>query len=295
VAALEADIRRRCEGLVSAMASQPTADLVSALAVPLPVATIAHLFGIEASDHGRFAAWSQAYVAQATGVSRLAVRATEPEIRRQTAEFRHFIGSLAAARRLRPGQDLISRLVASEWGAEVESEQVVDLCMLLLVGGNETTTNLLGNAVHALLAHPPLLEEAYSAPALAGPIVRETLRYDPPVQLVLRLATQEVSMAGRVIPQGGVVLALIGAANRDQARYAGAECFQLQRPRQPHLAFGSGIHFCLGAHLAELQATLALECLLGNTRIAPGTLPARRLQSFQLRGFRSLPLAVRRR
>ncbi len=163
-----------------------------------------------------------------------------------------------------PGDDLISVLVqAREGEAGLSTVEVVMFVILLLAAGNETTTNLIGNATCALLAHPEELARVHADRSLVPALVEEALRYDSPVQLVFRRATRDVEIAGTRIAAGSIVVPLLGSANRDERQWGpDADTFRVDRNPQGHLAFGFGIHFCLGASLARLEARLALDALV---------------------------------
>ena len=209
-------------------------------------------------------------------------------------EFRSYMTDIAEERRDQPGDDLISLLVGAERDDGVlDAGQVVGFASLLLAAGSETTTNLVGNALLALRDHPEqaalLREEPDRIPAL----IEEALRYDAPVLLLMRMATRETELEGQTIPEGALVMAVLGAANRDEAVFADGERFDLTRSTQGHLAFGLGNHFCLGASLARLEARVALETILlryPDWQIAAG--PIERHGSFLVRGPVALPFRL---
>ncbi len=171
--------------------------------------------------------------------------------------------------------------------------EVSNFIVLLLVAGNETTTNLIGNAMLALLEHPEMLAAVATEPALASAVIEETLRYDSPVQLTLRRATEDAELSGDKIHRGELLAVLIGSANRDERHFPRADRFELLRPRRDHLAFGFGTHFCLGSHLARLEARVALETLLSRFRHFELIAEPERLPSLLTRGPRSLRLGLR--
>jgi cytochrome P450 len=189
---------------------------------------------------------------------------------------------------------VISAIVAEQDGeAGLSDREVVQFVILLLIAGNETTTNLIGNAVKALLRHPEQLARVAADPALVPRLIEETLRWDAPIQLVFRLAKQAAEVAGERIPEGAIVAALIGSANRDERRFADPDRFDLDRDPQGHIAFGFGQHFCLGASLARLEARVALEALV--PRLAHAKLDAEPelVDSFLVRGPRRLEVSTR--
>ncbi len=207
------------------------------------------------------------------------------------AELAALFEALFALRRREPGDDLVSRLVAAE-GDQVEPAELLPLCVLLLIAGFETTVNLIGNAVNALLDHPQQWAALCADPAgLAPRAVEETLRYDPPVQRTGRFAHQAVTLAGRTVRRGQIVMLLIGGANRDPQVYPDPDTFDIHRePTADHLAFSSGIHYCVGQPLALLEATIALRCLAEQL---PGLRRAgavRRRSATNIRGPLRLPV-----
>jgi cytochrome P450 len=189
---------------------------------------------------------------------------------------------------------LISTLVRAEDGeVALAPFEIVMFTMLLLVAGNETTTNLLGNAVLALIEHPEQLARVRRDPSLVPALVEETVRYDPPAQFVFRRATQDVELAGTKIPAGANVMPLIGSANRDDAQFPDGDRFDVTRDTSGHLGFGFGIHFCLGASLARLEARVALEELLARyAGFERASASVEYIDSFLVRGPRRLPLRL---
>jgi cytochrome P450 len=237
-------------------------DLISALALPLPVAVISELLGIPPGDRPRLVTWSAALI-RALDPGFLI---TDEERLRQRAardDFAAYLRGLLPARRRSPGGDLISALIGvHDSGASLTEDELIGMCMLLLIAGHETTRSLIGGAVLALLGHPAELAALAAEPSLAEQAVEEVLRYDPPVQMLTRFALRSAEVAGVTVPAGSFVLMLAGAANRDAALCADPDRFSVRREARHHLAFGHGIHFCLGAPLARLEAAIALRQLL---------------------------------
>jgi len=267
-------------------------DLVRDLAIPVPVVVIAEMIGVETERLDDFKRWSDDLIAATTG-SRRELGMAGSGLPRVMGELSRYIAEIAERRLREPKDDLVTVLMQSEGGeAGLSPFELCMFVMLLLVAGNETTTNLIGNAVNALLDHPDELARVAAEPRLVEGWVEETLRWDSPIQLVFRRTTREVEVAGTAIPANQYVVPLIGSANRDEAFFPGGEAFDVTRNAQGHLAFGLGVHFCLGASLARLEARVALEALLPEL---PGLrkLEARPelVDSFLIRGRRRLPLA----
>lgn len=251
---VEATTARLLDGLDL---SRPT-DLMDAFASPLPIAVISDLMSIPSEEQHRFAAWGRTLGASLDGVS--SVRHLHRLLRAQS-DLKELFDRLLAERRRDPGEDLLSRLVTVE--EETTAEEVVSLAQLLLLAGFETTTNLIGNALRALFAHPAQLDAVRGDPAgLAPGLVAETLRYDAPVQLTGRVAHKPVELAGRRVRRDQVVLVLLGAAGRDPARHARPDVFDVTREDAESLAFSGGAHYCVGAPLARLEGEVALRSLL---------------------------------
>ncbi|MFI5320817.1 MAG: cytochrome P450, partial [Myxococcota bacterium] len=181
--------------------------------------------------------------------------------------------------------DLISTLVSDRDGAALHPQDVMQFVTLLLIAGNETTTNLIGNSVNALLDHPDQLARVAANPELVPDLIEEAVRFDSPVQLVFRTATAESQLAGVRIPKGATVVALLASANRDERRFPDGERFDVARRPQGHFGFGFGKHFCLGASLARLEARSALEALVPRLgRLQKNDAQPPRLDSFLVRG-----------
>jgi cytochrome P450 len=204
-----------------------------------------------------------------------------------------YIRQAARQRRRQPGGDLISALVSASGGEEVLSDaEVVLFSIMLLIAGNETTTNLIGNTSLALLQNPSQLAMLETRPELIPAALEETLRYDAPVQMLFRVATRECKIAGTRIGKGDTLAILLGSANRDERQFKDPDRFDIGRNPQGHLGFGNGPHFCLGASLARLEARIALERLLPIlAKQRPPSGPIERQDSFLVRGPFSLPLS----
>jgi cytochrome P450 len=234
-------------------------DVVSQLALPLPTIVIAEMLGVEVDRRNDFKQWCDSILA---GVVPLASSDRRAAMVGAMKDLKRYLMPLAAARRRAPKDDLLTTLVEAQTGeAALSDHELFMFSLLLLIGGNETTTNLIANAVDALLANPSQAKQLAAAPSRARGIIEETLRFDSPVQYVARVATQEVELRGQRIPKGGEVVAFLGSANRDERRFADPDHFDHERDARGHMGFGHGAHFCLGASLARLEANAALSAL----------------------------------
>jgi cytochrome P450 len=264
-------------------------DLVAGLAIPLPVGIIAEMLGVEPSRRADFKRWSDTVIDMSTGPGR--AERFSPRIVDAVVELASYLRSVAQDRKRRPADDLVSLIAAQQDGeTALTIREVIQFTMLLLVAGNETTTNLIGNAVTALLDHPDELARVVADPSLLPGAIEETLRWDAPVQIVFRTATQDVEIAGTRIPKGAFVAPLLGSANRDERRFPEPDRFDVARDPQGHVAFGFGKHFCLGASLARMEARVALEALLPELPRLERERPRPLVDSFLVRGPRRLEL-----
>jgi pimeloyl-[acyl-carrier protein] synthase len=267
-----------------------SADLISDFAYPLPVVVIAELLGVPAEDRVKFHEWS-AVVAESL----------DPLISEDVAQrlpaaregLHSYLRGIIAERRREPRSDLISALVAVEERGDVLSEpELVVMCTLLLIAGHETTVNLIGNGMLALLRNPEQLALLREDSSLVTSAIEELLRFDSPVQMTGRIATQAVEFHGHTVQPGEWILPLLGAANHDPAQFADPDRLDLKRTPNAHVAFGRGIHFCLGAPLARLEGQIAIGALVRrfpNLQLAGE--PVRRKQ-ITLRGLQSLPVST---
>jgi cytochrome P450 len=263
VAALAPRIRElTAELLAAAVSTQDRSEIevVSQFAYPLPVRIISELLGVPPEDRSRFAGWSAslAHSVQPRFFNRHPAEDTAAQQAR--LEFGRYFRELIAARRARPASDLLSDLIrAEDDGHHLTEEELIGTCVLLLVAGHETTVSLISNTILALLRHPGQLAQVRADPGLAAGAVEETLRYDAPVQLTNRVARGGLEVGGVTVPDGGVVLLLLAASGRDPEVYPDPDRFDLHRDGPGHLAFAAGPHFCLGAPLARLEATIAVQ------------------------------------
>jgi pimeloyl-[acyl-carrier protein] synthase len=290
VEGLRGQIQQMVDRLLDAVADGGEMDLIADLAYPLPAGVICEMLGVPAGDRDRFRQWSND-IARSFD----AIPFPDSEVIARANAAGRAIGAyfqdLVAERRQAPRADLLSALIAvEEAGDRLSTEELFATVILLFLAGHETTANLIGNGMLALLRHPTELRRLLQDPALIDTAVEELLRYDSPVQRVSRITNEDVIIGDRLIPTGSMVLALLGAANRDPAHFAEPDRLDLTRPDNRHVAFGSGIHFCLGAPLARLEGRIAIGSLLRRwPRLALATDQVQWRQTFTLRGLMALP------
>jgi cytochrome P450 len=262
VATLASRITQIADELLTAAGYGSELELVSQLAYPLPVRIISELLGVPPEDHSRFAGWS-AKLAHSVQPSFGALDPAERAAAEQASlEFGEYFTELIAARRSSPADDLLTKLIrAEDAGDRLTVDELIATCVLLLVAGHETTVGLISNAMLALLRNPGQYAALAGDPALASNAVEETLRYDSPVQLTGRVARRGIAIDGVEPVDGAVMLLLLAATGRDPAVFADPDVFDIRRGAREHLAFAAGPHFCLGAPLARLEATIALRAL----------------------------------
>ncbi|MGK2869534.1 MAG: cytochrome P450, partial [Mycobacterium sp.] len=264
VRALESEIAATVDALLDAMADQGAADLITGLAYPLPVAVICRLLGVPVEDEAQFST-AAALVAQALDPIMSITGSVDPQAEARLeagAWLREYLGELVEQRRAHPRADLISALIAAEEdGDQLTADEIVATCNLLLIAGHETTVNLIANAAQEMLRHPEHWAALAADPELAGAMVEETLRFDPPVQLVMRIAGADMRIGDIDIAAGDTMLLLLAAAQRDPDMYDEPDRFRPGRESLRHLSFGLGPHFCLGAPLARLEGRVALAKL----------------------------------
>jgi cytochrome P450 len=233
-------------------------DLISAVAYPLPATVIATLLGAPPQDRDRFREWSDelALVAFGTGGDARAER--HERALRGLREMDGYFRELIERRRAEPGDDMLSALMAKEGDDLLTGDELVGMCALLLFAGHETTTNSIANSVLALLRHPDQLAELRADPDLISTAVEELLRYDGPIKVLNRWVIADTELRGRHITAGQRVHLVLASANRDPAKFAEPDTLDLRRSPNPHIAFGKGIHACIGAQLARLETRIAV-------------------------------------
>ncbi len=268
-------------------------ELVSQLAYPLPVRIISEMLGVPVEDHARFAGWSARLASSLQPPLLTADPQTRVAAQEARLEFADYFRELIAARRGRPADDLLSELIrAEDEGERLTEDELIATCVLLLVAGHETTVGLISNAILALLRHPEQFAALRADPDLAAGVVEETLRYDAPVQMTGRVTRGEMQIGDVTAAEGTVLLLLLAATGRDPAAFADPDRFDIRRAAGSHLAFAAGPHFCLGAPLARLEATITLQAFAA--RVAEPELDEARLvykPNLNLRGPERLVVA----
>lgn len=266
-------------------------DLSRDYALPIPATVIAERLGVQAADRHKFHRWSKAMVsADPFGWRRFLI---VPHV----WAFLRYIRRLVRAKRAVPGDDLLTALVQAEYaGDQFREDELVAMAFLLLGAGHETTVNLIGNGVLALLEHPGQLELLRGDPSLVKPAVEELLRYASPLATATaRFAREDVVVTGVTIPRGSIVLAAVASANRDAGHFPDPDRLILTREPNRHLSFGLGLHFCLGAPLARMEGQVAINSLLRRAEGLRAALPPSAIRwrrGLVLRGVESLPVTV---
>lgn len=256
IAQMRPDIERIADGLIDRMLGKAQCDFIADFALPLPIHVISQMLGVPERDHGRFHAWSNAIIASGVLSSERMV------LTREMVALSRYMRRLIAERRRRPGDDVVSQLIAAEINGERLSQtELVVTTILLLIAGHETTVNLLGNGLLALLQHPDQWQMVCADRARIPAAVEELLRLVNPVQLVNRYAAEEVVIAGVTIPRGAHVQLVVASANHDASVFSQTDTLDITAETGRHLAFSQGIHYCLGAPLARLEGVVAFERL----------------------------------
>jgi cytochrome P450 len=293
VQSLQPRIEEICAGLLDEALERGEMDLVGDYAYPLPVQIIIEMLGVPAEDHAQFRVWSDAL---ARGLDPDFLLPPEAVAQRLSGilSFVQYFAGLIAERRKSPGDDLISKLIqAEEQGDVLSAGELVATCILLLVAGHETTVNLVSGGALALLHHPRELEKFRSDPALGRYAVEEMLRFVSPVQLTGRVAKEHMEIAGVCLEKGEFSMLLVGSANRDPSVFEDPEVFDVARTENPHLGFGFGLHHCIGAPLARLEAQTALGMLVRRARRLDLTEDSFEYKdNIVLRGLARLPLSL---
>jgi cytochrome P450 len=284
----EAVIRSVARALIDDFSPTGGLDLVENLAMPLPSIVIADLLGIPRGDRGDFRRWSDQLIQLNPDDAERAQAFLEAGV-----ELTAYLDSLIGERRPEPGDDLISVLIrAEEDGQRLSGEEILGLCILLLVAGNETTTNLISNSAVIFAEHPDQWKALVVNPALFPNAIDECLRFDSPVQALARTLTCDIEFHGQKLRTGEKVLLIYGSANRDEREFVEPDRFDIDRAIPRQLAFGHGIHVCLGASLARLEARVAFSELASCAPEWRISGPPHRLHSGPIRGLRTLPVSL---
>ncbi len=281
VAELEDRVRAVTRGRVDAFAPTGGCDVVHDLAAPVPSTIMAELLGVPPEHTEQFRSWTEAFL-EVTGPADISERASG---------IYGLFGELLAERRKQPGDDLMSALLAAEVdGQRLGEDDLLGFCFLLLIAGNDTTTTLIGNGVELLARHPDQRAALAADPSLIPDAVEEMLRIESPTQALPRTAVRDTERHGVPIPAGSRVMLLFGAANLDEREFPEPDAFDIRRRPARHLAFGHGIHYCLGAMLARLESRIVFEELLGRIPSYELAAAPQRFTSNWARAWKTLPL-----
>jgi cytochrome P450 len=282
---------RLVDGLVERSGGSEPVDLLTGMAEQLPVAVIAELLGVPEADRPLLRPWSNAIVKM---YEYDRTRQREDDAERAADEFVAYLRALAAERRKNPGDDLVSHLVSvrDAEGDRLTEDELVTTCILLLNAGHEATVNVTGNGTLALLRNPDQLARLRDDRALLPTAIEELMRFDSPLQLFERTATEDVEIGGVTVAAGQKIAALLGSANHDPAVFEAPETLDVGRTDNPHISFGAGVHFCIGAPLARVELQASFGALLERTSGMELGRPARRRPEFVIRGLADLPVVL---
>lgn len=287
IASLEATVREHVQAIGARVVERRTGDLAQELARPLPLRLICTLLGFPRPDHDRLGEWFDAMVRRSPGTS-----AIPAEARAAAEAMTAYVDRAVAERAVRPTDDLLAALLAAERRGELTPQERTGICVLLFLAGVSTAAGLISTSLYLLATHPEQRAALVRDPGLARPAVEELLRFVSPVQALARVTTRPVEVHGHLLPEGARVLLVYGAANRDPRLFAEPDRLDVRRQPERNLGFGEGIHFCLGAHLARLQARVVLETLLPLIPSYSVSGPVRWMTTPGDRGLDSLPVTV---
>ena len=288
---MRGDVQKRVDDLLDPLVDQGGMDVIGDFAYTLPVQVICDLLGVPSSEIGPFHAWSQAMAGTLDPV--LSADVVKEGNEAATA-FQEYFTELIAARRSSLTDDLISGLIrVEEEGERLTVDEMISTAVMLFVAGHETTMNLIGNGLKALLENPDQMEILRRDRSAVPTAVEEFLRYDSPVQLTGRQASSDLTLGGQEITADSFLIIFLGSANRDEEYFSNGEQLDVRRPENPHFAFGGGVHFCLGATLARVEAITAFNSLLNLSKIEFAGEPVRR-RTINVRGLESFPVSLTR-
>ena len=289
---LEPRISEIANALLDKVAARGEFDVMADLANPLPVMVISELLGVPPAEYLQFKRWSDKIIESDNTLPGMPI---PDDIKTAFGELKEYFTREIARRRKDPGNDLVSALVAHQEAEALSADELLQFVVLLLLAGNETTTNLIGNGMLALGRHPESIAMLRARDELLRPAIEEMLRYDGPVQSTFRVATRDTVVGGTPIAAGMGVFVIVAAANRDPAQFKDPERFDITREPNDHVAFGEGIHFCIGAPLARMEGSIAIASALGRFPELKIKNPGAALTykgSYFLRGLSSLEMAL---
>jgi cytochrome P450 len=291
IRAIAPHIQKIVDNLLDQAQEQSEFDLVAALAFPLPVIVISELLGVPTEDRTKFTVWGEHLIGlQATGGARVenALRAAKAIV-----QIENYFREVCAERKAHPRDDLISYMVEAQEGSDKLSEaELINTCVTFLFAGHETTKNLIGNGILTLMEHPQMCAELRQDSSLMALAIEEMLRYESPIQRGWRRVTEDTTIRGKHIRAGELVFIMFGAADRDPEQFPDPDRFDIRRINNSHLAFGSGVHFCIGAPLARVEAPVAISTVLRRFPKLRLTRPVEWLDSIHVRGPKSLHVAL---
>jgi len=289
---LEPRVRKLTNGLLDELARKRNFDLIADFAVPLPVRIIASILGIPGERYETFKKWSDTLMEMTTMPPGASIGA---HVRPNLTEMRAYFAEEIDRRRRHPGADLMSSLVSAHEDTEMLSaSELMQFLVIMLIAGNETTTNLIGNGMRALLEHPDQMELLRRDPTLMPRAIEEMVRYDSPAQAVFRTARENVAIGGTAVEKGSGIFLMLGSANRDGAKFPNPDGLDITREENDHVGFGDGIHYCLGAPLARLEGGIAFDMMLDrfpHLRLDGGPQLDYKT-SFFVRSLKSLPMVI---
>lgn len=288
VAVLEEDVRVLARELLEPHRDTGRIDIITDFAAKLPMAIICRLLGFPKADEDMLRNWTDTVVHRDEGVFEMPDEGMHASMKL----YAYFAEDMKRRAAEPPRDDIIAALMAAEASGELSHEEVLGYIFILSIAGNETTTKLIGNMIFQLHRHPDQLAVLRAEPELLPSAIEETMRYDGPTQMMARTATRDVELHGRTIPAGAKVALLFTCANRDERKYENAEVYDVRRNPRDHLGFGGGLHACLGAALARLEARIAMTELLAMMRdFSIDETALQRMHSPQVRGFTHVPVA----